>query len=349
MQDDCGLGGGAVKRVLPLLLLLCGLCTALTGCSGQTGDLKGAYVLITKSAGNPYNTLMAQGFEESIRECGGSPVILEPEKATAEEQISLINACIRGKVRSISIAANDTTALNPSLQRAMEQGIVISTLDSNTSEDSHILFVNQVSAETLAQNLMDAVYDLSGGGGTWAILSTTNQAGNQSAWIKAMQALMTQAPYQDLRLVSIAFGEDNAQLSREKVEKILEECPDLKVLCAPTVVGMRAAAEVLAERGSDVRLTGLGLPSEMAEFMGRDAPICPVMYLWNPIAMGKLSGYISIALTEGTITGAPGETLQIPDGREYRIVERPLGGSEVVVGEPQKFTPDNIREWQDIF
>lgn len=338
-----------MKRIAAVLALLCGFCAFLPGCSGQTAELKGAYVLITKSAGNPYNTHMARGFEEAIRECGGSPVILEPEKATAEEQIALINTCIRGKVRSISIAANDTTALNPVLQKAMEQGILISTLDSNTSEDSHVLFVNQVSAETLAQYLMDAVYDLSGGGGVWAILSTTNQAGNQSTWIRAMQELMTQEPYLDLRLVSIAFGEDNAELSREKVEDILDQYPDLKVLCAPTVVGMRAAAEVLAERNSDVKLTGLCLPSEMAEFMSQDNPVCPVMYLWNPIAMGKLSGYVSIALTEGTITGVPGELLQTPDGREYQIMESPLGGSEVVVGEPQKFTPDNISEWQDIF
>lgn len=340
-----------MKRVAALLALLCGLCAALPGCSdcASDKDLRGACVLITKSAGNPYNSHMANGFEEAILECGESPVVLEPEKATAEAQIALINTCIRCGVKSISIAANDTTALNPALQRAMQQGILVSTLDSNTSEDSHALFVNQVSAETLAQDLMDAVRGLSGEGGTWAILSTTNQAGNQSTWIKAMQELMTQERYRDLRLVSIAFGEDNAQLSREKVEEILDQYPDLKVLCAPTVVGMRAAAEVLAERNSGVKLTGLGLPSEMAEFMAGDDPICPVMYLWNPISIGKLSGYVSVALAEGTITGTPGDLLRTPDGREYRIMESPLGGSEVVVGEPQRFTPENISEWQDVF
>ena len=104
-----------MKKRAVLLTLLCCLCAALPGCSGQAvhKDLRDACVLITKSAGNPYNSHMANGFEEAIRECGGSPVVLEPEKATAEAQIALIDACIRGGVKSISIAANDPTALNP--------------------------------------------------------------------------------------------------------------------------------------------------------------------------------------------------------------------------------------------
>lgn len=164
-----------------------------------------------------------------------------------------------------------------------------------------------------------------------------------------MQAIMPQELYRNLRLVDIAFGEDNAELSKTRVEAILEAHPDLKVLCVPTVVGMRAAAEVLAESGSDVKLTGLGMPSEMADYMTGADPLCPVMYLWDPGAMGKLSAYVSMALTDGTITGAPGEVLVTPEGTRYEIVESAMGGSEIIVGEPQKFTPENIGQWKDVF
>ena len=168
-----------------ILVCLAGLLCA--GCeyriNGQS--LEGAYVLITKSADNPYNSHMANGFQEAIEKSGQRAVILEPDKATAESQISLIRTCIRGRVKAIAIAANDTTALNPVLQEAIDNGIQVSTVDSNTN-GSHAVFVNQVSAEILAQCLMDAVYDLSGGSGAWAILSTTNQAGNQNAWIREM-------------------------------------------------------------------------------------------------------------------------------------------------------------------
>lgn len=334
-----------VRTLAAALLVL----LALSGCGGDAPELNGAYVLITKSAGNPYNTHMAHGFEDAVKECGGRAVVLEPEKATAEEQIALIRACIRGKAQAIAIAANDTIALDEALKEAMDQGIAVSTMDSNTSSDSHALFVNQVAADAVAEKLLEAVYTLSGGEGAWAILSTTNQMGNQSLWVRTMQEKMTDPRYRDLRLVNIAFGEDDAALSREKVAEMLEAYPNLKVLCAPTAAGMRAAAEVLQEEGSSVKLTGLGLPSALAPYMTGGDPICPVMYLWNPIAIGRLSAYVSLGLTGGSITGAPGETLETPDGRQYAVVESAQGGSEVIVGEPQEFTPENIGQWKDVF
>ena len=346
-KDICG---NVMKKNLVFYILLC-VCILFAGCAKDPigESMKGAYVLITKSAGNPYNSHMANGFRMAIEESGNKAVVLEPDKTTAEEQISLIRTCIREKVLAISIAANDTTALDSVLQEAMDQGIQVSTVDSNTSKDSHAVFVNQVAAETLAECLMETVYELSGGAGSWAILSTTNQAGNQNAWIREMQGLMTQEKYQDLRLVSIAFGEDDAALSKTKVEEMIAQYPDLKVICSPTVVGMRAAAEVLAEKDLDIKLTGLGLPSEMADFMTGDDPLCPAMYLWNPISIGKLSAYVSMALTEGAITGAPGEAVCAPDDTQYRIVESVLGGSEVIVGEPLKFTSENISQWKEVF
>lgn len=331
-------------------ILVCLVCLLCAGCEYRVNGqiMEGSYVLITKSADNPYNSHMANGFKAAVEECGQRAVILEPDKATAEAQISLIRTCIRGKVKAIAIAANDTTALNSVLQEAIDSGIQVSTMDSNTN-GSHAVFVNQVSAEILAQCLMDAVYELSGGSGAWAILSTTNQAGNQTAWLREMQAIMTRAPYQDLRLIDISFGEDNAELSKQKVEELLSQYSELKVLCVPTVVGMRAAAEVLEASGSRVKLTGLGLPSEMADYMAGEDPICPVMYLWDPISTGRLSAYVSMGLTNGGITGAAGEILYAPDGKAYQIVESVLGGSEVIVGEPQEFTPENIAEWRSRF
>ena len=54
-----------------------------------------------------------------------------------------------------------------------------------------------------------------------------------------------------------------------------------------------------------MKLTGLGLPSEMSEYIGDDDEhSCPYMFLWNPEDVGKLSAYTSIALVKGDITGA---------------------------------------------
>ena len=48
---------------------------------------------------------------------------------------------------------------------------------------------------------MDAVKDLAGGEGQWAILSATSQASNQNAWIAAMKEVMEGEDYAGLELV----------------------------------------------------------------------------------------------------------------------------------------------------
>ena len=122
------------------------------------------------------------------------------------------------------------------------------------------------------------------------------------------------------------------------------------MLCAPTTVGINAAAKVLQDESSSVKLTGLGLPSEMAEYIGDDADhSCPYMYLWNPIDVGRLGAYTSIALAEEKITGAEGETFTAGELGEYEITAAGDGGTEIILGPPFKFDPSNIDEWKDVY
>ena len=67
------------------------------------------------------------------------------------------------------------------------QGIKVSCLDSKANPDSRQTFVNQAGTTEIGQALMDAVLDITGGEGQWAILSATSQATNQNAWIDAMK------------------------------------------------------------------------------------------------------------------------------------------------------------------
>ena len=314
-------------------------------------ELSGVYAIVTKSAGNPYNEREASGFEEVIEAAGGTAIVQHPESATADAQISVINSLISQGVDSICIAANDENALQAVLTQAMDAGIKVSCLDSKVNAESRSTFVNQAGTEEIGQALMDAVYDISGGSGQWAILSATSQAANQNAWIAAMQKIMEEdSKYADLELVEVAYGDDEPQKSTDQTQALLSNYPDLKVICAPTTVGIAAAAKVLQDQGSACKLTGLGLPSEMAEYIGDDdAHSCPYMFLWNPIDVGRLGAYTSMALVDGTITGAEGETFTAGDLGEYTIVAASDGGTEIILGPPFKFDPSNIEEWKTVY
>lgn len=255
---------------------------------------------------------------------------------------------ISQNVSAIAIAANDMDALQPVCEQAASQGIKIISLDSAVNAASRMTHVNQAGTQIIGQTLMDAVKDLAGGEGQWAILSATSQASNQNAWIAAMKEVMEGEDYAGLELVEVAYGDDEYQKSVDQTQALLTNYPDLKVICAPTTVGIMAAAGVLQDKNSEVKLTGLGLPSEMADYIGTDN-VCPYMYLWNPIDVGRLGAYTSVALVNGDITGAAGETFTAGEMGGYEIVEASDGGTEIIVGPPFAFTPENIDEWKSVY
>lgn len=309
------------------------------------------FAIITKSAGNPYNEREAQGFEEAVKAAGHTAIVKHPTEITAEAQITLINELVAQEVDGIAIAGNDLDALETALGQAMEAGIACICLDSKVNAASRQTFVNQAGVTQVAQSLMDAVLDLTGGEGDWAILSATSTATNQNAWIDAMKEIANGGTYASLNLVETAYGDDEYQKSIDETLALIANYPDLKVICAPTTVGIAAASKVVKDEGlcGKVIVTGLGLPSEMAEYIGEgEGYPCPYMYLWNPIDVGACAAYTLMAINAGEISGAEGETFSA-NGNNYEVVDAGDGGTEVIVGPPFGFTPDNIADWKDVY
>ena len=164
--------------------------TAAADTAAPAASGGGTYALVTKSAGNPFMERMASGFQEAVEASGGTVVIQNPEAATPDAQISVVQSLISQGVSSIAVDGNDANALTAVLTEAKDAGIKILTLDSDVAPDTRTVYCNQAGVSQIGQTLMEAVYDLTGGEGDWAILSATSQATNQNAWIDAMKSLM---------------------------------------------------------------------------------------------------------------------------------------------------------------
>jgi len=237
------------------------------------------------------------------------------------------------------------------LSRAMEQGISVLSFDSAASSDSRALHINQANAQIIAKALMDAAYDITEGSGQIAIMSTTNQAHNQNTWIAGMRELLETGQYPGLVLVRIVYGEDDYDITYEKTQYLIDNYPELSLIIAPTAAGIPAVSACITNNGLDnrIKVTGLGLPSQMAEFIGYDK-VCPYMFLWDLDEVGKLTAYAAIALVTGTITGEVGETLTAGETGEYIITRDPFGGSEIVLqAEPIRFDESNIDHWKNVY
>jgi rhamnose transport system substrate-binding protein len=344
-----------VKKVLLLSLIMAvtGSVTVFAGGGSQAsggGAQEGErHAIVFKSTGNPYGERQMGGFEAGIKEQGFTAILRAPDLPTAEAQIQMIDQLIAQRVNSICIVGNDFDALQPVLTRAKNQNIKVFSLDSSVNPASRQTHVNQADSEQIGITLVEAAYDMAGGSGEIAILSATSQASNQNLWIDYMRKELAKPKYANLNLVKVAYGDDLRDKSVSETEGLLLSYPNLKVIIAPTTVGIAAAGKVLSDRNlqGKVLLTGLGLPSEMAEYIDNGA--CPYMYLWNPIDVGYLGAYVATALSSGKITGKVGEEFSAGRLGNYTISQAPDGGTEVLLGPPFKFDKGNINDWKTVY
>ena len=330
---------------LPVALFASGGKEQGGGAAGGTAK----YAIVFKNTGNPYGDRQMGGFKAGIEEQGFQAILRAPDQPTAEAQIQILEQLISQKVAAICIVGNDKDALQPVLTKAMSQGIKVFSLDSGVNPQSRMVHVNQADSEKIGTTLIQAAYDMSGGSGDIAILSATSQATNQNLWIDFMKKTLAQPKYANLHLVKIAYCDDIRDKSVSEAEGLLQSFPNLKVIIAPTTVGIAAAGKVLTDKGlgGKVFLTGLGLPSEMATYI--ENGVCPYMFLWNPIDVGYLGAYTATALVSGKITGKVGEKFTAGRLGEKVITQAPDGGTEILLGPPFKFDKNNIEDWKKVY
>ncbi|MCC8169203.1 MAG: substrate-binding domain-containing protein [Oscillospiraceae bacterium] len=307
------------------------------------------YAFVAKDVQNPYMQKVYEGFDKACGEAGITPVYTGPESATPQKQIEIINRLVEeGEVDGIAVAANDADALQPVLTEAINSGINVISLDSAVNKDSRQLHIQQADPEQIGRNLIRNAYEIIDGEGGIAILSATKQASNQNLWIEWMEKEIEENPdkYKNTPIVKIAYGDDDFTKSASETQGILSN-KDVKIIIAPTTMGIQAAASVIEQSGSDVKLTGLGLPSAIYQYI--ESGICPSMYLWNPIDIGYLAAYTLDALVNNEITGAVGDAFTAGSLGEKSVTADDSGGTEVILGSPFKFDITNIGEWKSVY
>jgi len=302
-------------------------------------------VFIPKAVNNPYFDAAAEGAQRAADELGGQFTQIGSNNAVAAEQIPFIQDATTQGYDAIVVSATGADEVAPALKAAMDAGIKVVGYDSSPAEGAYHVFVNQTDFSliggAMAQWACDLAPDCTG---EIAILSATATATNQNAWIADMEEALTDPTFANLTLVETVYGDDDPQKSTTQAQGLLQKYPDLKVIVAPTTVGILAAAQVVKQTGvsESVKVTGLGLPNDMKEFV-KDGTT-PKFGLWSVPDLGYLAYNVAAKLVAGEITGAPGETFTVPglnDGQPYEIGEK----SVVILGPPFEFTPDNIDQF----
>lgn len=350
---------------------------------------KDVHVFMFKSTGNLFGDLMYQGFEEAVTALGGEPQYQSPAETTASAQVQLVEELIAKGVKSITISANDADAFNAISRLAEENGVTLLSSDSAINPDIRVSHTIPTTIDGVGRHLVYAAVmilaeepyvadmDMKAkteeilAAGTFTdepikigVLSATTTSPVQNQWIAAMEKEIVRLKDaypgniadanegDDLSMLDIKYGNDDPQDSTTQANAFISE-DKVDVIVAPTTVGMFAGGQQLQGNDStDIKLTGLGLPSEMANFMPTSAAdefeaVCPYMMLWNVIDLGAVSGAAAVASVTQGFDGSIGSSFEY-NGNTYTAVADPdSDGTIIVVGNPYVFFQGNMAEWKD--
>lgn len=273
-------------------------------------------VYIGKNTGNPYFDSITGGFEDACESLGCAFEFVAPATAEATSQIPFIEAQIQRGVDVIAIAPNSPDALNQVLDSAKAAGILVLTVNGDLvgNEEHRDATILPVDFDVVGKDQVELIGSLIGYEGEVAILSATTEAPDQNYWLVGMnEAFASDPKYANMTLVATVYGDDQPEKSTTEMEALLSNYPNLKGVIAPTTVGIAAAAQVVQGRGiaSTVNVTGLGLPSEMRDFI-KDGTV-KAFQLWSPYNEGWLAAHFAVQLKAGTATNEVGATFEVPN------------------------------------
>jgi rhamnose transport system substrate-binding protein len=300
---------------------------------------------LPKDIVNQYFAAAKTGLDKAATETGGTVTQVGPNEARADLQIPFITDLTTQGVDAIIISADGKDEVAPALKAAMDAGIKVVGFDSSPAVGAYDVFVNQVDFSGVGVNLADWACELAPDcTGEIAILSAAATATNQNEWIELMKTTLTEAKYAGLTLVNTVYGDDDTTKSTQQAQALLTQYPDLKVIVAPTTVGILMAAQVVAQAGKSetVKVTGLGFPNDMKPFVADGTS--PVFGLWSVPDLGYLSYQVAAKLVGGEITGAEGETFTVPglnDDQPYTIG----ADSVVILGPAFRFDETNVNDF----
>jgi rhamnose transport system substrate-binding protein len=261
-------------------------------------------------------------------------------------QIEIVtNAATQG-VDAVMISNNAGAQIEPAVQQFVDSGGTVVSWDSFLpSGKGESVFVAQVDFDETGTVMADMALDILGeGGGEFAVLSASADAENQNAWIKALEKALTDPKYASLKLVDTVYGNDESEKSYDEALALVDKHPNVKLIMAPTTVGIAAAAKAMTDEGlcDKVKVSGLGLPAEMKEYTLSGC--APEFALWSFVDLGYLTYYATYGIATGQVKAEEGASFAAGRMGDYTIEKDPTreAGLRVVMGPFTVYTKDNV-------
>lgn len=346
--------------LITVTILISAIVLPFTYASAQGSNL---IVFIPKLSGNAFFEAANDGAQAIAEEHGfevrydGSP------EASVANQVTIINNAIQQGADAISVSAVDATGLDDVLKQAIDQGIVVTTWDSDVSEDARQVMVSQGTPEELGQMLIDMGVESLVERGlnpeeeevkyVWHYSQAT--VADQNSWRVAGEAYIAEK-YPNW--VNVApdnyYSNQNAEEAITVGEAILAAHSDIDLIICNDSTALPGQLQAMQNNGltqADLTVTGFSPPNSIKSYAEQE--IIRRWGLWDVEIQGALAVWISNYLAEGNEFKV-GDKVEVPGIGEVELLPNSVLNPDavdtddtgiVVLPERAVFTIENVGDY----
>lgn len=206
--------------------------------------------------GHPVWLIAKEGFDDAAAEMGFEGLWIGSESGDVQELVETLDSAIAQGVDGIAIAAINPSAMQASIDRAVEMGIPVVTVLADASDSQRNAFVGS-DVEEIGRLAAEGLIEATGGSGKVGVVLASLDLENQRQILDAFEANIAGT---DLEIVATEADNSDLAVSVERIGAILTAHPDLAALFGINANVPIAACQVFKERGltkDDVAMIGM--------------------------------------------------------------------------------------------
>lgn len=256
--------------------------------------------VVTKDNTADWFIRMQEGVDQFGQETGINVIQKGPANADAASQVEVVDNMIDQGVDAICVVPIDPGTLESSLQRAMDQGIVVVSHEASNLQNT-LFDIEAFTADDFGAAIMDSLAEAMGEEGKYAMMVAYTTSTTHMEYANA-QYKRQQEKYPKMELINngqipSAESEESIDTAYERAKEILKANPDLKGFTGVASTDCPGIAKAVEELGLPVSVVGVGTPNAFKPYV--ESGTIKAVKLWDP----KLSGYVMCKVAADILSG----------------------------------------------
>lgn len=266
-------------------------------------DVSQEYTMATvvKVTGIAWFNRMGEGIEQFNEDYPGIEAFQQgPSQADAAQQVQVIEDILAQNPDSLCVVPFQPEAVEPVLQRARDNGVVVITHEASNIENADF-DIEAFDNAGYGIHLMDALAERMGEEGQYTVFVGSLTSTTHNQWVDAAIAHQEEN-YPDMEFVGGKNETaDNSQNAYEIMQELLITYPELKGVQGSASTDVVGVGQAVNEAGlnDEIAVVGTSVPSIARDGLMNGS--IDLISFWDPALAGYACNQLALQVLEGTV------------------------------------------------